>query len=140
MITKRIQVLLENEEDQESLKRYENLKSYCKENKFTYYESSSYDGTISLIIEDKYNSEDMKSVIEYCKRNNLERGEFISKHSKNILDAYLKAIEEYKEKQTIYQNQYMTREKSNELHLLGQFINHLKNIIVQRVLKGYEEK
>lgn len=146
MATKTIKVLInrENNPDQERLKRYEDLKAFCEEKGFQYLESFEFDTAYNenylwLNINDRYYSDEMREVIEYCQNNSLERGEFISKHSKNILDAYIRAEEEYKELRASFQNVRMTKEKTDELMNLRGYLSYLQGKIVKKVLEGYKK-
>lgn len=122
-------------ESSEHKEGIEKLKSFLKKENMDFvifdFETSYIEVTI---LDNNYNSEEMKRITDYCKKQGWKRGEFISNRSKNIFEAYQRAEKEFleaKEKGTI--NEVATE---NLLHL-GQFRAFLKEQIFKRTMEAY---
>lgn len=127
-------------ESSEHKEKIERLKSFCLNENIEFYVfdveiAKEYEPYLEITIPDNnYNSEEMKRITEYCKKQSWKRGEFISNRSRNVFEAYQRAEKEFleaKEKGAI--NEVATE---NLLHL-GQFRAFLKEQIFKRTMEAY---
>lgn len=118
----------------------EKVKKFCIEEQINFTETAwkgASEEYLIIRIEDRYNSEEMKKIAEYCKKRGWKNGESISKCSKNIFEAYQKAEKEFlkaKEKGT------NTEKETENLLNLGLFKAFLEKQIFRRIINAYKEK
>ncbi len=110
------------EESREHQKAINEVKEFCSERGFRYYEGEFGSGRkeLKIIVQDSFNSPDMKDLIEYCQKAGDPAGERISKNTKNIFEAYEKA------------------RQGNPESLKG-YRMHLEEMILNRVMKSYSD-
>ena len=79
------------------------------------------------MVKDIYNSEEMKEIITLSQEQNWERGEAISKSSRNVFEAYQKALKEYKEQRAYFSERKMSKAEDKLYKDLIGFKEYLKN-------------
>jgi len=134
-----------NEESQEYREKIKGLEAYCKEQGLEFFQSrySPDQRFIRVMVKDIYNSEEMKEIITLSQEQNWERGEAISKSSRNVFEAYQKALKEYKEQRAYFSERKMSKAEDKLYKDLIGFKEYLKNRIVNKVMDQYsriEEK
>lgn len=136
----------EQEESQEFKEKLEELRSFCKERGFLFWEGQYTEPELKgakflrITVEDQYNSEEMRKTKEYCKKKGWKRGAFLSNTSKNIFEAYQKANKEFLEANEKGTN---TESDTENLLQLGNFRAFLKEQIFRKTMEQYsllEEK
>jgi len=134
-----------NEESQEYRKKIESLQAYCEEQGLSFYVGSYNPDQryIRVMVKDFYLSEEMKELITLSQEQAWKRGEAISKGSRNVFEAYQKALKEYKDLRAYYSEKKMSEEDRKLYNDLIRFREYLKNRIVKKVMEQYsriEEK
>ena len=126
-------------ESSEHKEKIERLKSFCLNENIEFYVfdveiAKDYEPYLDITIPDNnYNSEEMKRITEYCKKQSWKRGEFISNRSRNVFEAYQKAEKEFLEAR----EKGSTESDPEEFSKLRQFRAFLKEQIFKRTMEAY---
>lgn len=139
-------ITIASEESQEAKEKLQKVEEYCRQlggMEVSSLQTVNGKDYIQVAFEDKFYSEEMKRLIEECQENEWPEGEKICKNSRNILEAYLKAKEAFKERNEALEGQQISEPKSPAYVALlqaGSFKNFLARRIVRKVMQEYSQK
>lgn len=137
---KEIEIPLLSEQSLEFKKNLEELKNFCSEKGFKYWEGNYTEPELKeakflrIRVEDNYNSEEIRKVTEFCKRKGWKRATVLSGASRNIFEAYQRAEKEFLKAEEKGTN---TVTDTENLLQLGQYRAFLKEQIFRKAIEQY---
>ena len=134
-------IVIESGRSQELKEKLPEIESFLKSQELNYKVFYTSQGnpeepeTISLLINDFYNSEELSELRKQCKKANYKKADEVVNSSRNLFQAYLKASERL---QKLQEKKKRTSEESGEMMEMRTLIATIKEEVFQLALFQYK--